>query len=93
MVDPFDSDGWFTMAKEVDKIIGKTLRSKRIRLGLTQAQVARTLHTTQTFISKTESGNRSLRATEAVLYSIAMGTTPRQLYKELKAALHEQGYA
>ncbi|MBO7675678.1 MAG: helix-turn-helix domain-containing protein [Atopobiaceae bacterium] len=81
------------MAKEVDRIIGNTLRVKRRKLGLTQVQVAHTLHTSQTFISKTESGARSLRVTEAVLYSLGVNMTPHQLYKELKSALHDHGYA
>lgn len=81
------------MTKEVDKIIGSTLRAKRRKLGLTQKEVARALHTNQAFISKTESGTRSLRAIEAALYSIGMKTTPRKLYKELKDALHKHGYA
>jgi transcriptional regulator with XRE-family HTH domain len=93
MVNTFDIVGWFIMAKEVDRIIGRTLRTKRRKLGLTQTQVAHALHTTQAFISKTESGDRSLRVTEAVLYSLGMSMTPHQLYEELKAALHEQGYA
>jgi|GEM_PF-5546736 len=81
------------MAKEVDKIIGSTLRAKRRKLGLTQKEVACALHTNQAFISKTESGTRSLRAVEAILYSIGMKTTPNQLYAELKDALHKHGYA
>lgn len=69
-----------------DIIIGRTLRNIRVRGGLTQEDLADALHTTQTFVSRTESGLRPLKLPEAILYSVGLRITPSQLYDELWSA-------
>lgn len=80
------------MAKEMDRVIGIALRNARRKRGLTQKEVAEALHTTQTFVSKIETGKRSLRAAEAAMYNIGLGTTFRQFYNEIHAALKDSGF-
>ena len=77
--------------KRADEIIGQTLRTVRKARKLTQAQVAERLHTTQTFVSETESGKRSIRTAEAVLYAYGIDTTPQKLYCLIESALIEDG--
>jgi transcriptional regulator with XRE-family HTH domain len=51
------------------KLMLKRLRGVRRRYGLTQAEVARALGTTQAYVSKSESGERRMDAVE--LYDFA----------------------
>ena len=81
------------MAKEIDRVIGATLRNMRKRRGLTQGDVAKALHATQGLVSKIETGRRSLRVAEAAVYYTGVEMTFSQLYQELYDVLKDNGFA
>lgn len=74
-------------ATEANRRIGQTLRRARLCRGLSQATVAKRLHTTQRYISNVESGIRKMRLSEAILYAYGLDMTPHELYRELKVDL------
>lgn len=76
---------------EANLLIGETLKEIRKRSGITQQELARRLHTSQSFISDTEHGKRAIRLTEAILYSFGLKIPTQQLYEELKGTLDEHG--
>ena len=79
--------------------MGKTLRSdahatlmtrlKQVReeAGLTQAAVAERLGKPQSYVAKTESGERRLDVVEYVALSIALEADPAMLVREVRRAL------
>jgi transcriptional regulator with XRE-family HTH domain len=79
--------------------MGKTLRSdahatlvmrlKQVResAGLTQAVVAERLGKPQSYVAKTESGERRLDVVEFVALSIALEADPAMLVQEVRHAL------
>lgn len=80
------------MAREIDRVIGRALRNIRKKRGLTQEDVAKALHTSQAFVSKIETGKRSLRVAEAAVYYTGVETTFNQLYQELCDVLKDNGF-
>ena len=76
-----------SMNASANKTTGAVLRSFRKEAKLTQTQVAHELGKPQSFVSKTESGERSLQAHELIAYSRALGTSPSKIVTTLEAKL------
>jgi transcriptional regulator with XRE-family HTH domain len=57
-----------------NRAIGAELKSMRTQVGITQVEVARRLKKPQSYVSKLESGERSLRVAEVFDYAQALGT-------------------
>lgn len=74
-----------------NRIIGYALRDMRERGGITQSQVAQQLHCSQAFISEVESGSRSIKLVEAIVYSHGIGVSSQELYQQVKDALANEG--
>ena len=64
---------------ELKIALARGLRRQRERLGLTQAQVARLVESSQSRVAKMEAGDRSVSLDLLVRSLLAMGTTKRQL--------------
>jgi transcriptional regulator with XRE-family HTH domain len=64
------------------KDVGRRVRELRIAADLTQAQLAKTLGTTQTALSEIERGNRGLSVQQVVKLSRALKTSPNEILGE-----------
>ena len=71
------------MYEIADRLVGKVLRKLRMESGLKQNQVADRLGTSQSMISKFESGKRSLHLGEVYAYAEALGTSPQRILREV----------
>ena len=69
------------------QIVGICLRRARNDAGLTQQELAAELGRPQSFVSKSETGERCLTAYELVSYARALGTTAQQLLGEIEGGL------
>jgi transcriptional regulator with XRE-family HTH domain len=69
----------------------KRLRRVRRQTGLTQAQVARALGTTQAYVSKSESGERRMDALELNDFARSYGTPVESLLPASKAPRLAEG--
>jgi transcriptional regulator with XRE-family HTH domain len=65
----------------------RVLRETRVRAGLTQAQLARMIGETQTFVSKCERGERRIDVIELRTFCQAFGLTLKQFVVALERAL------
>ena len=74
------------MVKNENILVGKALRELRAKVGMTQEKVAAQLAVPQSFVSKVETGERSLKLSEAFQYAEALGI---QMY-EIVATVQEQ---
>jgi transcriptional regulator with XRE-family HTH domain len=66
---------------ELKLALAQGLRRRREKLGLTQAQVARLVESSQSRVAKMEAGDRSVSLDLLVRSLLAIGTTKRQLAK------------
>jgi len=64
------------------KDVGRRVRELRIAADRTQAQLAKTLGTTQTALSEIERGNRGLTVQQIVKLSRALKTSPNEILGE-----------
>lgn len=65
----------------------RLLREKRQQAGLTQAQLARKIRETQTFVSKCERGERRLDLIELRTFCKAYGMSLKQFVSALERAM------
>ena len=72
---------------EATRKIGKKLRALRRKKGLTQEQVATTLNRPQSYISKLESGEKSLHVYEVFSYADALEIRRDDLLGEIELTL------
>lgn len=72
---------------EANKRIGKKLRAIRLERGLRQTEIAQALGKPQSYVSKIESGEKSLHLYEAFDYAKALGMTSEQLVKSAETSL------
>lgn len=63
--------------------LGKWLAETRQTLGMSQVQFAKQVRKTQSFIAKTETGERRLDVVEFIELARALGTSPRKLFDRL----------
>ena len=64
---------------ELKLALARSLRVRRQRRGLTQAQLAKLIESSQSRVAKMEAGDRSVSLDLLVRSLLAMGTTKRQL--------------
>lgn len=76
---------------EANRQIGRKLKELRKAQGLTQARVAKALSKPQSYVSKVESGEKSLHLYEVFDYAAALGIRSEALLSEARAALGENG--
>lgn len=69
-----------------NRSIGKALQLVRVERGLTQVELAASLGKPQSFISKIESGERSLHVYELFSYAEALGMDAQELVGRLEEA-------
>ena len=69
-----------------NRSIGKALQLVRVERGLTQVELAASLGKAQSFISKIESGERSLHVYELFSYAEALGMVAQELVGRLEEA-------
>jgi transcriptional regulator with XRE-family HTH domain len=63
--------------------LGEWLAETRNALGMSQVQFAKQVGKTQSFIAKTETGERRLDVIEFIQLAQALGTSPRKLFDRL----------
>lgn len=77
----------FSMNVDANKVCGKCLARLRKASGLTQVGLAKGLDVPQSFVSKVETGERSLRVYEQYSYADALGIDVMELVSEIKESL------
>lgn len=75
------------MNVDANRTCGKCLSQIRREQGITQVELAKKLRVSQSFISKVETGERSLRVYEQFAYAEALGITVGVLVQRLEAVL------
>lgn len=75
------------MNAAANKVCGRCLAQMRQDAGLTQVELANRLGVPQSFVSKVETGERSLRAYEQFAYAKALGLGVHRFVDELERAL------
>ena len=75
------------MDTNANRQVGCVLRAVRVAAGLTQVKVAEQLGVPQSYISKLESGERSLRVAELFAYAVALEVDAHELVDEIQKAL------
>ena len=75
------------MNVDANRTCGKCLSQIRREQGITQVELAKKLRGPQSFISKVETGERSLRVYEQFAYAEALGITVGVLVQRLEAVL------
>lgn len=75
------------MNVDANRTCGKCLSQIRREQGITQVELAKKLRVPQSFISKVETGERSLRVYEQFAYAEALGITVGVLVQRLEAVL------
>ena len=79
------------MNVDANKICGRCLAQLREKAGLTQVELAKRLNVPQSFVSKVETGERSLRAYELFDYAYALGVDVHPVVSCLGSALEDIG--
>lgn len=70
---------------ELKLALARSLRSRRERKGLTQAQLAKLIESSQSRVAKMEAGDRSVSLDLLVRSLLAIGTTKRELARIIAA--------
>lgn len=78
------------MNVDANRTCGKCLSQIRREQGITQVELAKKLGVPQSFISKVETGERSLRVYEQFVYADALGITVETLVHKLGAVLSSE---
>jgi transcriptional regulator with XRE-family HTH domain len=68
-------------------VLTQVLRTARLAAGLRQADLARRLQKPQSFVSKIETGERSLNIVEFAIIARAIGTDPLALFEAILATM------
>ena len=75
------------MNVDANKACGSCLSQIRREQGITQVELAKRLRAPQSFVSKVETGERSLKVYEQFAYAEALGITPEEMTARLKKYL------
>lgn len=75
------------MNVDANKTCGKCLSQIRREQGITQVELAKKLGVPQSFVSKIETGERSLKVYEQFAYAGALGISAEALVKKLESLL------
>lgn len=79
------------MNVDANKVCGRCLARMRQESGLTQVDIARALGVPQSFVSKVETGERSLRLYEQFDYARALGISAQALSERLQSEMNMAG--
>jgi transcriptional regulator with XRE-family HTH domain len=79
------------MDTRTNELIGSYLKDMRKRAGITQEELAMRCHVAQSFVSKLELGERSLKFIELFSYSKALEIDPEEIYDESRNVLLRLG--
>ncbi len=74
----------------INKACGKCLAKMRRAAGLTQVELARKMGVPQSFVSKVETGERSLRLYEQFAYASAMGIEIHKFVDEIEKTIRSE---
>lgn len=77
------------MNVEANKLCGKALSGLRRDAGLTQSELAIRMKVPQSFVSKVETGERSLKVYEQFSYAEAVGIDIQSFVAEIERALKD----
>lgn len=77
----------FAMNVDANRACGRCLSRLRGERGLTQVELSRKLGVHQSFVSKVETGERSLKAYELFGYAEALGIDVHTLLDQLETSL------
>lgn len=80
------------MNVEANKICGRLLSQLRKEAGITQAELAGLLSVPQSFVSKVETGERSLKVYELFAYAKALHIDVCHVVTKLSSALDNEGF-
>ena len=80
----------YGMNVDANRTCGKCLSQIRREQGITQVELAKKLGVPQSFISKVETGERSLRVYEQFVYADALGITVETLVRKLGTVLSSE---
>lgn len=75
------------MNVNANKAVGSCLRALRSRAGKNQTELAENMGKPQSFVSKIESGERSLHVCEVFEYARALGIDAQMLIAEVEKAI------
>ena len=75
------------MNVDANKTCGKCLSQIRREQGITQVELAKRLGVPQSFVSKIETGERSLKVYEQFAYARALGISAEALVQRLESYL------
>lgn len=75
------------MNVDANKVCGRCLARMRQESGLTQVDIARALGVPQSFVSKVETGERSLKLYEQFDYARALGISAPALSERLQSEM------
>lgn len=70
--------------EEVAIVFGANVRARRLKLGLTQEELAEKIGTYASHVSAIESGSKSIRLPNVAVWANALETTPDALLREPK---------
>ncbi len=79
------------MNVDANKVCGRCLARMRQESGLTQVDIARALGVPQSFVSKIETGERSLKLYEQFDYARALGISAPALSERLQSEMNMAG--
>ena len=79
------------MNVDANKVCGRCLARMRKESGLTQGDIARALCVPQSFVSKVETGERSLKLYEQFDYARALGISALALSERLQSEMDMAG--
>lgn len=79
------------MNVDANKVCGRCLARMRKEAGLTQVDIARALCVPQSFVSKVETGERSLKLYEQFDYARALGISALALSERLQSEMDMAG--
>lgn len=79
------------MNVDANKVCGRCLARMRQESGLTQVDIARALGVPQSFVSKVETGERSLKLYEQFDYARALGISAPALSERLQSEMDMAG--
>lgn len=80
------------MNVSINKACGKCLAKMRRAAGLTQVELARKMGVPQSFVSKVETGERSLKLYEQFAYANAIGINIHKFVDEIEQTIKSCKY-
>ena len=76
-----------TLRSPLHLALMKVLRVARVETGLTQVQLAIRLNRPQSYVAKTEVGERQMGVVEFISYAEALGVEPGELIERVRSSV------